>query len=164
MRAEHEIGRVERTSVARNPWSPAQYVTGLVGLFLTVIGGVALARLLPVESLTDETTTVIGMGFTVVMASITLLIGFVFLAGAGRPLDARAGIISLGVGMLAFGIVVFVEPNALGGALGVNETSGVVYAIVGLVAAIAGIASPTMVSRRATEERMVEEDAVTHIT
>jgi hypothetical protein len=120
--------------------------------------------LLPVESLTDETTTVIGMGFTVVMASITLLIGFVFLAGAGRPLDARAGIISLGVGMLAFGIVVFVEPNALGGALGVNETSGVVYAIVGLVAAIAGIASPTMVSRRATEERMVEEDAVTHIT
>ena len=164
MRAEREMGRVEHTSVARNPWSPAQYVAGLVGLFLTVIGGVALARLLPVDSLTGETSTVIGMGFTVVMAAITLLLGLVFLAGAGRPLDARAGMISVGVGMLAFGIVILIEPNALGGALGVSETSGMVYAITGLVAAIAGLASPTMVSRRAIEERVVEEDAVTHIT
>jgi hypothetical protein len=158
------MGRVEDTSVARNPWSPAQYVAGLVGLFLTVLGGVALARLLPVSALTEETTTVVGMGFTVVMAVITLLLGIVFLVGAGRPAGARAGMISLGVAMLAFGIVIFIEPNALGGALGVNETSGLVYAIVGLVAALAGIASPTLVSRRATEERVVEEDGVIHVT
>jgi hypothetical protein len=165
MRAERAIGRVESTSVARNPWSPAQYLAGLIGLFLTVVGGVALARLLPTDSLTGETTTVIGMGFTTVMAVITLILGLVFLAGAGRPVEARSGMISLGVAMLAFGIVIFVEPDALGGALGVNETSGVVYAIVGLVAALAGIASPTMVSRRATEERVVEEeDGVIHVT
>lgn len=165
MRAEREMGRVERTSVARNPWSPAQVIAGLIGLFLTVVGGVALARLLPTDSLTGETTTVLGMGFTVVMAGITLILGLVFLAGAGRPAEARSGMISLGVAMIAFGLVVFIEPDALGGALGVNETSGVVYAVVGLVAAIAGIVSPTLVSRRATEERVVEEeDGVIHVT
>jgi tryptophan-rich sensory protein len=158
------MGRVEHTSVARNPWSPAQFVAGLVGLFLTVLGGVALARLLPVSSMTEETTTVVGMGFTVVMAVITLLLGIVFLVGAGRPAGARAGMISLGVAMLAFGIVIFIEPDALSGALGVNQTSGVVYAVTGLVAAIAGIASPTIVSRRAIGDRVVDEDAVTHIT
>ncbi|MGH8873275.1 MAG: hypothetical protein ACRDWS_15035 [Acidimicrobiia bacterium] len=165
MRTDREIGRIERTSVARRPWSPAQYVAGLIGLFMTVLGGVAIARLLPTESLTGETVTVIGMGFTIVMAAVTLLVGLVFLAGAGRPYEARPGMISLGVALLAFGIIIFIEPNALGGALGVNETSGLVYAGVGLVAAIAGIASPTLVSRRAVEERLVEEeDGAIHVT
>ena len=164
MRTEREIGRVERTSVARRPWSPAQYVAGLAGLFMTVLGGVAIARLLPADSFTGDTTTVMGMGFTIVMAVITLLLGLVFLAGAGRPSEGRAGLISLGVALLAFGIVIFIEPDALGGALGVNEASGLVYAIIGLVAAIAGIASPTLLSRRAVEERVVDEDGVIHVT
>jgi hypothetical protein len=59
--------------------------------------------------------------------------------------------------------VTFIEPDSLGDALGVNQTSGLVYAIVGLVAAIAGIASPTMTSRRAVEQR-VEEDESFHVT
>lgn len=163
MRAEREMGRVEHTSVARNPWSPAQFVAGAIGLFLTVIAGVALARILPTDTLTDETTTVIGMGFNVVMAVITLIVGLVMLGGAGAAAQARSGMISLGVAMIAFGLVIFIEPDALGGALGVNQTSGVVYAVVGVIAAIAGIASPTMVSRRATEERVVEDD-ITHVT
>jgi hypothetical protein len=98
------------------------------------------------------------------MAVITLLLGFVFLGGAGRPSEARAGMISIGVALLAFGIVILIEPNALGGVLGVNETSGLVYAIVGVVAAVVGIASPTLVSRRAYEERLVEDDEVIHVT
>ena len=72
--------------------------------------------------------------------------------------------ISLGVALLSLGIVIFIEPEALGGALGVTQTSGVVYSIVGLVAAIAGIASPTVVSRRAVEERVVQDDEVVHVT
>jgi hypothetical protein len=159
-----EVGRVERRSVASRPWSPAQYVAGLIGLFMTVVGGVALARLLPTSSLTGETVEVVGMGFTVVMATITILLGLVFLGGAGRPTEGRAGLISLGVALLAFGIVIFIEPDAMAGVLGVNETSGVVYALVGLVAAIAGIASPTMVSRRSVDERYIEGDEVTHVT
>ena len=157
MRTDREIGRVEQTSVARHPWSPAQYIAGIVGLFMTVIGGVAIARLLPTDSLTGETTLVIGMGFTIVMAVITLLLGVVFLGGAGRPTQARSGMISLGVALLALGIVILIEPDALGGALGVTQRSGVVYSIVGLVAAIAGIASPNVVTRRAVVERRVED-------
>ena len=45
-----------------------------------------------------------------------------------------------------------------------TQTSGVVYPIVGLVAAIAGIASPTVVTRRAVEEQVVESDEVIHVT
>ena len=164
MSTNRETGRVERISVARRPWSPAQYIAGLIGLFLTVVGGVALARLLPTDSLAGVAVTVMGMGFTVVMALITLLLGLVFLGGAGRPTEARAGMISLGIALLALGIVIFIEPDALGGALGVNETSGVVYAVVGLVGAVAGIASPTLVSRHAIEERSVEKDEVIHVT
>ncbi|MGH8915487.1 MAG: hypothetical protein ACRDZM_13345 [Acidimicrobiia bacterium] len=164
MRTDRAVDRVERTSVARRPWSPAQYVAGMIGLLMTVLGGVALARLLPTDSLTGETVEVIGMGFTVVMAVITLLLGLVFLGGAGRPGDARAGMISIGVALLAFGIVIFIEPDALGGVLGVTERSGMVYALTGLVAAIAGIASPTVLSRRAYEERSVEDDEVIHVT
>jgi hypothetical protein len=155
---------LETTTAVRHPWSPAQLLAGLIGLFMTVLGGVALARLLPTDSLTGETTTVIGMGFTVVMAVITLLLGFVFLGGAGRPASARQGMISLGVALLAFGLVTFIEPDALAGALGVNQTSGVVYAVVGLIAAIAGITSPTLTSRRAVEERVEADDQVIHVT
>jgi hypothetical protein len=164
MRTDRASGRVESTTTVKDPWSPAQILAGIIGLFMTVLGGVALARLLPTDSLTGETTTVIGMGFTVVMAAITLLLGLVFLGGAGRPANARQGMISLGVALLAFGIVTFIEPAALGGALGVNQTSGVVYAIVGLIAAIAGITSPTMTSRRAVEERVEQDDEVIHVT
>ena len=157
------MARVERTSIARHPWSPAQYFAGLVGFLMTVVGGVAVARLLPTDSLTGETTIVIGMGFNIVMAAITLLLGLVFLAAAGRPAEGRAGMISLGVALLALGIVILIEPDELSGALGVNQTSGVVYSIVGLVAAIAGIASPTVVTRRAVEERRTDDEVI-HVT
>jgi hypothetical protein len=163
MRTDRSSGLVESTTTVKDPWSPAQILAGIIGLFMTVLGGVALARLLPTDSLTGETTTVIGMGFTVVMASITLLLGLVFLGGAGRPANARQGMISLGVALLAFGIVTFIEPDALGGALGVNQTSGVVYAIVGLIAAVAGITSPTMTSRRAVRERVEQDDEVIEV-
>jgi len=161
---DRETARVERISVARHPWSPAQYFAGLVGLVMTVVGGVAMARLLPTDSLTGETTTVIGMGFNIVMAAITLLLGLVFLAAAGRPAEGRAGMISLGAALLALGIVILIEPDELSGVLGVNQTSGVVYSIVGAIAAIAGIASPTTVTRRAVAERKMEDDEVIHVT
>ena len=72
--------------------------------------------------------------------------------------------ITLGVVLLAFGIVTFIEPDALNNALGVNETSGVVYAVVGLIAAVAGVASPTLTSRRAVEERVEDDEQVIHVT
>ena len=103
-------------------------------------------------------------GFTVVMAVITLLLGLVFLGGAGRPAGARQGLISLGIALLAFGIITFIEPDALGDVLGVTQTSGLVYAILGLIATIAGLVSPTLTTRRAVAERVEADDEVIHVT
>lgn len=47
--------------------------------------------------------------------------------------------------------------------LGVNETNEAVYALVGILAAIAGVAFPTIVSRNSIDERHVEGDEVSGI-
>lgn len=129
-------------------WSPAQFVGGIIGLVLTVMGGVALARLLPTGSLTAETTTVLGVGHTPLMAIITLGAGLLFLAEAGAPLEVQPGMIFLGVMSLAFGLIVVIEPAAFDGALGLGQTGGWFYSVIGAVSAITGIISPTIVSRR----------------
>lgn len=141
--AEHEV----RVSAWRS-WSPAQFVAGIIGLVLTVMGGVALARLLPTGSLTAETTTILGVGHTPLMAIITLGLGLLYLADAGMPFDVQPGMIFLGVMVLAFGLIVVIEPAAFDGALGLGESGGWFYAVIGFVSVVAGIISPTLVSRR----------------
>lgn len=145
---EHEvIDREVRVSTWRS-WSPAQFVAGIIGLVLTVMGGVALARLLPTSSLTGETTSVLGVGHTPLMAIITLGLGLLYLAEAGMPFDVQPGIIFLGVMVLAFGLIVVIEPGAFDGALGLGESGGWFYTVIGFVSVVAGIISPTLVSRR----------------
>lgn len=129
-------------------WSPAQFVAGIIGLVLTVMGGVALARILPTSSLTAETTTVLGIGHTTLMAIITLGAGILFLTEAAAPFDVQPGLVFLGVMSLAFGLIVVIEPAAFDGALGLRETGGWFYAVIGAVSAITGMISPTIVSRR----------------
>src|SRR5919106_4892593 len=84
------VDREVRVSAWRS-WSPAQFVAGIIGLVLTVMGGVALARLLPTSSLTAETTTVLGVGHTALMAIITLGLGLLYLAEAGVTFDVTPG-------------------------------------------------------------------------
>jgi hypothetical protein len=145
---ETEPARHTRVTTSSRAWSPAQFIGGIIGLVLTVMGGVALARLLPTSSLTSESTTVVGVGHTPLMAIITLGLGLLFLAEAGTPFDVQPGMIFLGVASLAFGLIVVIEPGAFDGALALGETGGWFYAIIGLVSAITGIISPTLVSRR----------------
>lgn len=140
---EHEV----RVSAWRS-WSPAQFVAGVIGLVLTVMGGVALARLLPTGSLTGETTTVLGVSHTPLMAIVTLGLGLLYLAEAGMPFDVQPGMIFLGVMVLAFGLIVVIEPGAFDGALGLGETGGWFYTVVGFISVVTGIISPTLVSRR----------------
>jgi hypothetical protein len=144
----HET-RVHQTRVtSRRTWSPAQFIAGIIGLLLTVMGGVALARLLPTESLTAETTTVFGVGHTTLMAMLTLGLGLLYLAEAGAPFDVQPGMIFLGVISLAFGLIVVIEPGAFDGALGLGETGGWFYSIIGIVSALTGIIPPTLIPRR----------------
>ena len=138
-------------------------VAGIVGLTLAGLGTVALAMLLPADSVTGETVEVAGMGFTLVMAVLTLLIGLVFIGGALRPAEAKAGLVSIGIAMLALGIVVFIEPDAVTGVFGVNETSGLVYALAGLLAAIAGVLSPSGQGRPVRERRSEDDPVIDYI-
>jgi len=144
-----ETGEVDEVRVSRwSSWSPAQFVAGIIGLVLTVMGGVALARLLPTGSLTSGNTAVLGVGHTPLMAIITLGLGLLYLAEAGLPFDVQPGMIFLGVMALAFGLIVVIEPAAFDGALGLGETGGWFYAVVGFLSVVTGIISPTLVSRR----------------
>lgn len=142
--------QVRDTHVAptRRAWSPAQFVAGIIGLVLTVMGGVALARILPTSSLTAEATTVFGIGHTTLMAIITLGAGLLFLSEAAAPLDVQPGLVFLGVMSLAFGLIVIIEPAAFDGALALGETGGWFYAVIGAVSAVTGMISPTIVSTR----------------
>ncbi len=63
-------------------------------------------------SLTGETTTVLGLGHTPLIAIVTLGLGLLYLAEAGLPFDVQPGMIFLGVMVLAFGLIVVIEPGS----------------------------------------------------
>lgn len=140
-------GYEERT-VGRRSWSPGQFVAAAIGLFLVVMGGVALARLLPTDSLTGETVTVLGVGHTTLMAIIAIGLGLLFLVQAGAPFDVQPSLITLGVVSIAFGLVVVIEPNAFDNALGLGSGGGWLYTAIGVLSVLTGVVSPTLTSRR----------------
>lgn len=146
-----EAEKAERIGV--RTWSPAQIATGAIGLLLTVMGGVALARLLPTSSLTGETTVALGVTHTPLMAVITTGIGVLYLTQVSTPYEAKPGLISLGVINLAFGLIVAIEPGAFDGALGLGSEGGLFYAAIGLVSVIVGLITPTLFARWKTEQR-----------
>lgn len=152
-RVEHVDDTTERQTtrtMGSRTWSPAQLVAGVAGLILIVMGGVALARLLPTDGLTSETTIALGIQHTPLMAVIAIAVGLLYLAQAGAPFEVQPGMISLGVTNLAFGLVVVIEPGAFDGSLGLGETGGWFYAVLGLISVITAIVSPTIISRRQT--------------
>lgn len=144
---DRETQTAERVTHSLRTWSPAQLVAAVVGLFLTVMGGVALARTLPADSLTGPTAEVFGVGHTALMGIIAIIVGLFFLSQAASPFAVQRGMIGLGVVALAFGLIVVIEPAAFDGALGIGRTGGWVYSAIGLISVITGIVSPTVTSR-----------------
>jgi len=143
-----------RTVVDRKTWSPSQAVAGVIGLFLTVMGAVAILRV-GFESLTGETTAVLGIEHTLLMGIIHLVAGLFFLGAAGTVLGSRSGLTSLGLMALAFGLVYAIEPESLAAALGGDERVGWLYAVIGAVALSAWV-SPTIQTQRTATARTVE--------
>lgn len=138
-----------RVSTDRRTWSPAQLVAGAVGLFLVVLGAVALLRS-GVETLTSPTSTVLGFVQTPLMAMISILLGAAFLAAAASALGVRGSLKFLGFIALGFGLVVAIEPNATTAWFGGSRTLGVLYMVIGAASLIAGWASPTITSHQRT--------------
>ena len=147
---------VSRRYVDRRTWSPAQLIAGIAGLFFIVLGGVALARLLPVESLTAPDTQVWLFGHTPLFGTIELVLGLLFLGVSAGPFDARGGLVGLGVICLAFGLIVGIEPGAFADWLGASRANGWLYGVVGGIAILGGWLSPVIVTDRTRTENAYE--------
>jgi hypothetical protein len=148
---EHREIHERRRTVDRRVISPAQVVAGLIGLFLVILGGVALART-GLSALTSPTETVLGFAHTPLMGLIDVVAGIFFL-GAAASSGVRGTLIGLGLAAVAFGAIVAIEPGAFNEALGGGRELGVLYVIIGAVGLLAGWAFPTtVVDRVATED------------
>lgn len=146
----HEVHE-RRSTTGRMVFSPAQMVSGLIGLILVILGGVALARV-GFDSLTGDTASVLGLDHTMLMALIDIVAGLLFL-GAAASSGGRSSLIGLSLIAVAFGAIVAIEPDAFDGALGGGQDLGVLYLILGLVGLVAALAFPTkVVDRVATTE------------
>ena len=146
----HEVHE-RRSTAGRRVFSPAQVVSGIIGLVLVILGGVALARL-GFDSLTGETASVMGLDHTTLMALIDIVAGLLFL-GAAASSGGRSSLIGLSLISVAFGAIVAIEPDAFDSALGGGQDLGVLYLILGLIGLVAAMAFPTkIVDRVATTE------------
>lgn len=153
--ADHSRQAEARTVVDRRTWSPSQLVAGAIGLFLTVMGAVAILRV-GFESLTGDTTSVLGIEHTLLMGIIHLVAGLFFLGAAGTVLGSRSGLTSLGLVAVAFGLVYAIEPDSLAPALGGDGRIGWLYAVLGAVALISAWVSPTIQTQRTATARTIE--------
>ncbi|MGH8873861.1 MAG: hypothetical protein ACRDVM_01220 [Acidimicrobiia bacterium] len=135
---------VSKRSVDRRTWSPAQIVAAGIGLFLIVLGGVALARTGFAAGLPGDTTEVAGFGHTALFGIVEIIVGLLFLAGAGGTYQVRGSLTTLGVISLAFGIILAIEPAAFQGAFGTDSATGWLYAAIGGVSLLAAWLSPTI--------------------
>jgi hypothetical protein len=145
--------------VSRFTWSPAQWVAALIGLFLVVLGAVALLRV-GLDSLTGESATVWMFEHTALMGIVDLVIGLLFLTIAGSSLNSRGGLITLGMLSLAFGLITAIEPGAMAEMIGGDERLGWLYAIIGAVSVIVAFASPTVNVRRSSTTGVTQADEI----
>ncbi len=145
----HSFRERRRTTDSR-VISPGQMIAGALGLFLLILGGVALARV-GFSSLTGETTVVLGFGHTALMGLIDIVAGLLFLGVASSP-GMRGSMIGLALVALAFGAVVAIEPGSFEAVLGGGSEIGVLYLIIGVVGLVAALTFPTLVVDRVSTE------------
>lgn len=118
----------------------AQAITLAAGVFFVVVGAVALARAgIPADGdLTRPEVTVGWLHHTPLLAVAHLLVGAGLLStGWYAAMDARPSFLSLLA--IIFGLVTWIEPDALHPALGTHRIHGVTYLVVGVLHLAAGL-------------------------
>jgi hypothetical protein len=143
----------DRVVVDRKTWSPAQIVAGGIGLFLTVMGAVAALRVGMDFNTTDQ---VLGLTHTLLMALIHIVVGIIFLGSAGNALGGRATMTTLGLVLIAFGLVYGIEGDSLASALGGDQRIGWIYTVVGAVSLLTAWVSPTIHVRHEASDRTID--------
>jgi hypothetical protein len=145
-------------AVRRTAWSPAQVIAVMAGLLLVVLGGVGLARAgTDFSRLALSHTQVAGMGISPLSALVELVVGVLILAGGAYPDGAKATSSVFGVLLLAFGLIVAIDPSPFFRTWAYARPDGVFYAIVGAILLITAAVSPVFYSRR---DRTVTETQV----
>lgn len=140
----HEYHQAEEGTSTRarwGPWSPAQLISGALGVFLTVLGGVTLARI-GLGDLTSPETTVLGFGHTPLLGLIEIVLGLFLMINAVSAFASRGMLIGFGAIAAAFGLIIVIEPGAFQDWLGVARNSGWLYLGIGAGAIVLGSASP----------------------
>jgi hypothetical protein len=131
-------------SVAR-AWSPAQIVAMLIGAFLAVLGGVALARTgINFADLDASRAQVAGLEHTPVLGMIELVLGLVLIGSAAADSAPRGTMSFVGALMLLFGVIVVIEPDGFNRALGTSSGHGWLYAILGAVLMLTAMVAPVV--------------------
>jgi len=141
-----------RYRVSRHaPWSPAQLVAVAVGVVLVVIGGVALARGgVNFSDISLTHSAVAGLHYTCLSALVQLVVGVIIAAGGAYPDSAKGTMIFFGVVLVAFGLIVAIDPTAFATTWGYTEANGVFYIVVGVILGVAAAISPVFSSRSQT--------------
>ncbi|MDQ4131255.1 MAG: DUF4383 domain-containing protein [Actinomycetota bacterium] len=148
------MAREERTREGRilhveRLWTPAQVVALVLGLIFVVLGGVALLRTGMGGDLLDPTTTVAGLSYTPLLGLIEVIFGLLLIAMGSFPAGSDA-VVFLGVLLLAFGLLVVIEPAAFESSIAAGRAHGWFYVVTGAIAAVTALASPAFARRRAT--------------
>jgi hypothetical protein len=154
--------------VKRAAWSPAQIVAVVAGLLFVVLGGVGLARTgTDFSNLAASHAQVAGMWVSPLSAIAELVVGVLILAGGAYPAGAKGTMSVFGVILLAFGIIVAIDPTPFYREWAYTKTDGVFYAILGAVLLATAVVSPVFFSRRrVVTQSQIQSDqgAATHVS
>jgi hypothetical protein len=135
--------------VRRAPWSPAQFVAVVAGILLVVLGGIGLARTgTDFSNLAASHARVVGLWVSPLSAVAELLVGVLVLAGGAYPYSAKGAMSVFGALLLAFGLIVAIDPTPFFRAWAYTSGDGIFYAIVGAILLVTAVASPVFYSRR----------------
>lgn len=127
----------------RQPWSPAQIVSIILGIVFVVLGGIAIARTgVDFNRMTSEHVQVAGSTQTQLMGFLELIYGALLLIVGSIPGAGRAGMSFLGIVGLVFGIIVIAQPSSFYHPLGIGSGYGVFLIVVGAVLMITSMVSP----------------------
>jgi len=111
---------------------PSQVMALAIGLLLVVVGGIVVAQTgLHIHHLGAHTRAV-GMEASTLWGLVELGIGAVLLTAGLRPAMVRGPMVFFGVALLAFGVIVVVEPTSFRDPLAVTRRTGALDMVLGV--------------------------------